>query len=856
MARLLRTRYLLPVGILTLLIAAPAVRAQSALQVGGGMSPLFMGSIGDLFGPDDDAQVRDESPDQEADEPDAQEDEQETNRRVERAKKADENFDNVMQQNAIAPAMKAIRGFAEINVQAQAAASASATSLVDVPLKEFVALRDRLNKLRTLRARQLGPAVVLGAASYSGEARPGGLSLKLELQVTLGQPDRFKAVPLVGDDVVVAKATVAGQALSLTRQNGYHVWMTKKTGEVAVSLELWVPARGPRGSIEYDFLVARTPVTRFSCRFPVPGLEPRLSAAVQAGVRTVGNATLLDATLEPTTHIHLVGFREIGETEGREKKVYAETLNLLSIDEGMIDLFTVVRYTILYAGTKEFRIMVPSDMTVMSADGEGAFRFELERSAAGTLIKGETAYPIRNGYEISIRLHRAMAKKGERFAAPLVRCVGVEREQGYLAVEVPGKLQLEETERQEALAIDVRQLPGEMVQSAVSPILKAYRYHTAGAKVGLNATRLPEREPASAFIDRIRAFTVVAEDGQILTDMRITLRNRLLPSLGVMLPKGTEVRSTLLDGEPVKPSKDDKGRLMLPLKRSEGGDTLSPFTVQVVVSTSASSLGLWGRPSVELPAVELPASSVAWSLFLPAKNRYGRLRGEIEPQELVGTASWHQPHGGGGGGGGGAGHPAPGMGQELHGAGASSADTGAMPVRIKLPESGVRLEYNRYWLNAAEPVSISFWYLRSWLRLPFGLLFILLMAAGLVLWSRSFTFAAESRQTALLGVALVLSTFWPLWKLAHATGMALAVLMALGVLLVRSGAAGRCSVRFRDWATTLGARFTGRKKSAAPWTAGRVLWRMAVGGALALVLLFTVVFALGVLSLLFRPLSG
>ena len=188
---------------------------------------------------------------------------------------------------------------------------------------------------------------------------------------------------------------------------------------------------------------------------------------------------------------------------------------------------------------------------------------------------------------------------------------------------MPGKLQLEETERKEALAIDVRQLPGEMVQSAVSPILKAYRYHTAGAKVGLNATRLPEREPVSASIDRIRAFTVIAGDGQVLTDMRITLRNRLLPSLSVTLPQGTEVRSALLDGEPVKPSRDDKGRLMLPLKRSEGEERLAPFTVQVVLSAGAKPLGLFGRPAVELPAVELPASSVSWSLFLPAKNRRG-----------------------------------------------------------------------------------------------------------------------------------------------------------------------------------------------------------------------------------------
>src|SRR5439155_8850739 len=113
-----------------------------------------------------------------------------------------------------------------------------------------------------------------------------------------------------------------------------------------------------------------------------------------------------------------------------------------------------------------------------------------------------------------------------------------------------------------------------------------------------------------------RAFSVGAPEGKILTDLRITLRNRRRHRLVLTLPGRTAVLSTLLDGQPFKPSKDEAGRLMLPLRRSSGGDRPEPFTLQVVLESEARPLGLAGAPDLVLPAVDLPASSLAWTLYL------------------------------------------------------------------------------------------------------------------------------------------------------------------------------------------------------------------------------------------------
>ncbi len=316
---------------------------------------------------------------------------------------------------------------------------------VELPLKMFEALRSQVMNLQKKISRRKGPAVVLGAASYTGRAVPGALKLTLRLQVTLGRPGTYKTVPLVGDDAVLVNATVQGKPVAVSRKNGYHVWVTKQTGETEVKVELLIPQRGPRGSIEYDFLVDRTPVTKLSCFFPISGLEPRINASVQSVFTPRDKGTQVEATLRPTVRIHILGLKDLGTQQGREAKVYTESLNLLSVEENLLELFSVVRFTILYAGTKKFSLLLPKGMEIVSVDGVGAFRYrEVKQDNGDTVLLGQTAFPIRNRYEISLRLRRKLTQTGSFFSVPLPKCLSVERQTGWLAVEVPGKLQLEE----------------------------------------------------------------------------------------------------------------------------------------------------------------------------------------------------------------------------------------------------------------------------------------------------------------------------------------------------------------------------------------------------------------------------
>ncbi|TNF24646.1 MAG: hypothetical protein EP329_24560 [Deltaproteobacteria bacterium] len=721
---------------------------------------------------------------------------------------------------------------------------------IEVSLPTFDALWKEAQAAAEARSSgRLGPALVLGAARYSGEAIDGALHLDVDLALTLGRPGAWKTVPLIGEGAVLVSAEVDGAAIGVTTQSGYHVWLTQRTGEVVVHMKVLVAPRGPRGSIEYDLVTPRTPVTSFACTFPAAGLEPRVDDAVRAEVTSAEASTTLSATLRPTTRIHLVGFRDLGDSAGTQARVYAESLNLLSVDDGALELFSEIKYTILYAGTKRFDVLVPAGLTVVSADGRGAFRYELEEREEGTLVRGETAYPIRDDYAISLRLKRATKKGGERFEVPLPKSVGVERDAGWLAVEVPGKMRLEEAARGQGLtAIDTRQLPPELVRSSVSPILRAYRYTTSGAPLELAVTRLPERDIASESIDHLDGTTVVSREGVALTELHITLRNRLRPGLALTLPEGAEVRSVLLDGAPTKPSRDQAGRLLLPLKRSSGAaSSLTPIDVQLVYAERQDALGLIGSHALSLPALELPVASVSWRVYLPADRRYGAFDGDAG--EYYTEGHWSQAAGADDGD---YGEGCDGLEGELGGGedeaaafdegapNVETAETGAMPVRITLPTAGVQVTYSRYWVPAEEAVKTRFGYVADWLPAA-GVLF-----GGLLLALGAFLVAGRRRDVrgrlvrgagVVLGVAGAVGVVW----IGGLGDLVPFLVLALLVALVRRGSVVAAWRALKRWAGDLPTRYRDREarlERAFPWR----------GIARTLVLVALVVVALALLQ--------
>jgi hypothetical protein len=524
-------------------------------------------------------------------------------------------------------------------------------------------------------AAAVAPSFAYGEARYTGAAdASSALSLTVALRVELSG-DGVKEVPLLGPGVVVRGARVGGAAVPVVPGPNGPVWRTDRTGDVLVEVDGVVAPSGARGSLEYDFGVVPTPITSLDLTFPRPDLRPRVEHALSAEVTSTGTSTRLVAKLARTDRVTLVGLRELGSAESSDARLYAETTHLLAVDEHELELFTVVRYDILYASANRFEVFVPEGLRVVSADGEGPFTYQIVPQPDGSLVVGETATPMRTRYELSLELARELPDGATRFVLPSAR--GVERESGWVGVEAPGRVRLEPISATTALAeVPVVELPDELRQASVSPLLEGFRLSGPAASLELRAHPLPEVEARAERIDRVEARTVVSSNGRARTELVLTLRNRLRPGLSVGLPAGATLVRALRDGQVVTPSKADSGDVVVPLRRSAPD---LPLTVQLVVDQDLGPVGGAGLATLALPTLDWPSAQVSWDVQWPDTGHWFAPWAAVPDQALAGWGHWL--------------------------ADADLQRPSDPPAQVTLGEAP-DASYHRYWVGAGEAITL------------------------------------------------------------------------------------------------------------------------------------------------------
>lgn len=538
----------------------------------------------------------------------------------------------------------------------------------------------------------VAPSVRMGRAVWNGVVdASGAVEVEADLVVDL-DGDGWKSVPLLGAAAVLKEVRIDGTPVPVTLEGGHHVWTTDAVGPVVVHVDAWIPSSGQPGSLEYDVAIPQTPSTRLVLTLPQPDLRPEVRDAVRTDVRSVGDQTVLTADLQPTTRLHVLGLRDLQSDDARPAELYAESSHLVSIDDHRVDVFSVVRFSILYAGTRRFDLFVPDGLTVVEADGEGAFRYDLEPVDGGTLLRGETRHPIRNRYEVSLRVQQALPEGDATLRLPEAR--GVEREHGWVGLEVPGRVQVTERRGVDLHALQIQQLPAEVRESSLSPILDAWRLD-GGGTLAWTAAPLPEVEVSSERVDQVVARTVMAGGGRTVTELTMTLHNRSRHGLTLTLPEGTEVTSASRDGQPVVPAARDGG-VVLPLRRTDG----RPQVLRVVLASSTRAPGLFGVTELALPPMDLPLAAVDWQLHLPEGRRWGDVESDVRSQTRAGNGSWLADR-------------------------PQLAVQGTPPSAVAAPESGEVRRYGRFWVDGGDPIAIRVRHTAPWLaalvRLMLGL---------------------------------------------------------------------------------------------------------------------------------------
>ena len=127
-------------------------------------------------------------------------------------------------------------------------------------------------------------------------------------------------------------------------------------------------------------------------------------------------------------------------------------------------------------------------------------------------------------------------------------------------------------------------------------------------------------------MDSAQLTSVVADDGQMMTELSLNVRNNGRQFLSLELPAGAQVWSAFVAGQPVRPCWRD-GRLLLPIE-STGADD-GALTVQLTYAGTNRFPQVRGAVDFASPKFDVPLKNAHWDIYLPADYEYRNFAGTM-----------------------------------------------------------------------------------------------------------------------------------------------------------------------------------------------------------------------------------
>ncbi len=364
--------------------------------------------------------------------------------------------------------------------------------------------------------------------------------------------------------------------------------------------------------------------------------------------------------------------------ERQDGRFDAQVNTLISLGDVSLAGAATVELNVKSGSLSALQIVLPTGVNFLNLSAPSLRGHELKDGPEGQTIDVAFTQELEGRFRVEVAYEQILSDAEGELWVPTLSVKGAEVEQGRIAVEALSAVEVQASTIQQLSSVDVSELPRQLVLRTTNPILLAYKYVHVDPpyRLGLKVTRHREIDVQAATIDEATYSTLVTEDGLAVTTARFVVRNRREQFLRVRLPKGSTVWSASVGGEPDKPAEGDSsgGRpeILVKIRNSEEG-----FPVELVYATPIPNLRFFGRIRGELPQPDMVVTQSRLDLFLPARLRYGRPRGTMEPTSWGGTVDEAALR-------------------------ASLGEDGPGPLRIVVPRSGVQYSFSKLYANQGD----------------------------------------------------------------------------------------------------------------------------------------------------------
>ena len=454
----------------------------------------------------------------------------------------------------------------------------------------------------------------------------------------LGLPAEFTVGAVTGNELAqwVEKTEGGQRVLEVTLkqrvQGNYALQVTLARVHKELPKTLAIPAVHPLGVQKLTGFVVVSPevgvqtkAETFEGLTEVPAASVAESAPAQGSVVGGGAGSLAYKFILSDPVPPAPPWKLVAANEAIEPWVRAEVVNWWTFGESLTSGRAQVRFEIQNAPVKEFRVRVPAEFKNVEVSGANIRR----RDQSTNEWRVELQHKVIGFYFLTVtwEMPVSVGEKEIQFTAGGVEALGVERETGALTVIARPPVQVTQKNLSgELVKSDVSELPDWAGRADLATVL-AYRYLRPGFKLSLAVVRHNQAEVLQALADEARLTTVVAADGQMMTELALQVRNNGRQFLELALPKGAQVWSAFVAGEAVRPTKRGD-KVLLPLERS---DTAEAFGVTLTYIHAEKFPPTKGTMELVSPALDVPLRRAGWELYLPPDYGYAKFTGTMTP---------------------------------------------------------------------------------------------------------------------------------------------------------------------------------------------------------------------------------
>jgi hypothetical protein len=308
-------------------------------------------------------------------------------------------------------------------------------------------------------------------------------------------------------------------------------------------------------------------------------------------------------------------------TESVAAWVRVEIVDTFTLTETLVNGRALMRYDIANAPVKELRVRVPAALKNIEITGANI----RSRKQDGEVWRVEMQSPVRGAYTLTVTWDEPRAEKNRTLDLAGISADGVERETGLLAISAKAPLQVSESSAANLQRVDAGDFP-DWAGSPDNAMALAYRYVRPGYQLALDVRRFDEAEVLQALVDSAQFTSVVADDGQMMTEMSLSVRNNGRQFLEIALPAGANVWSAFVAGQPVRPSLRE-GKLLLPIQQSVSDD--GAVTVELTYAGTNYFPHARGNIGFTSPEFDVPLKNARWEVYLPPDYDYQKFSGTM-----------------------------------------------------------------------------------------------------------------------------------------------------------------------------------------------------------------------------------